>query len=114
MGYGAYSGNFTFTPRVVPATPTKAPRDIVTQTNRALLAIEFDEIISSGGSPITQYNVYLDDGLDQDNFTPHAVGTALAKNFTGLVEGRWYRLKYSATNIQGEGPLSPEVNILLA
>jgi hypothetical protein len=31
-----------------------------------------------------------------------------------LTTGRIYRLKYSATNVAGEGPLSPEVQILLA
>jgi hypothetical protein len=31
-----------------------------------------------------------------------------------LTTGRIYRLKYSATNVAGEGDLSPEVQILLA
>ena len=66
------------------------------------------------------YNIYVDDGLDSDTFeliesidpdqlTWSTQGTSLSP-----VTGRIYRLKYSATNIHGEGPLSDEVQILVA
>lgn len=67
-----------------------------------------------GGSPILNYNIYIDDGLD-GLFTQYQT-TLLTWNSLALnlVKGRTYRLKYSSTNIQGESPMSPEVGILLA
>jgi hypothetical protein len=61
--------------------------------------------------------VYIDDGLDSDAFTGYVTDTSLSWNSNSspaggalaLTTGRTYRLKYSATNAHGEGPLSPEV-----
>ena len=79
--------------------------------------IEYDTVRQDGGSAITAYNMYIDDGLDGLFTGPIVNGVTLRSwNSTGLslVSGRIYRLKYSATNIHGEGPLSDEVSILLA
>ena len=122
MGYGAYSPEFQFVPRVVPAAPPLAPRNRPELTTRSTLFVAFDEVLVNGGAAITEYKVYLDDGTDSDNYTPYACGTSLTFD-TGtadaggpltLTAGLTYRAKYSASNVAGEGPLSPEVSILLA
>ena len=59
----------------------------------------------------------MDDGLDGAFTGPIANGPLLLTWDTSLrtvVTGRYYRFKYSATNIHGEGPTSEEVAILIA
>jgi hypothetical protein len=121
MGYGLYSGEYSFIPRRVPDTPSTAPRNNDPSTTRSVVFIEYDAVLGTGGAEITTYTVYLDDGLDNDNYSPYANGVALTWNSAtavggaiSLVTGRTYRLKYTATNIAGEGLLSPEVSILIA
>ena len=66
--------------------------------------------------------MYIDDGLDNNNFVAYSAGTSTvfdtsaltAAGTLTLVTGRTYKVKYSATNIAGEGLLSGEVSILLA
>ena len=62
--------------------------------------------------------VYIDDGLDNDAFIPYANGDSLTWDTStmgqALTAGLTYRLKYSASNVAGEGLRSPEVSILLA
>ena len=120
MGYGAYSGEYSFVPRMIPGEPKLPPRNVQDSTTRTTVYIEYDPVLENGGAEITSYTVYIDDGLDSDVFTPYASALALTFNSavlpggTPLTTGRIYRLKYSASNVAGEGPLSPEVSILLA
>ena len=122
MGWGAYSPEFQFVPRVAPAAPPRAPRNRPELTTRSTLFVAFEAVLEDGGAEISQYTVYLDDGTDSDSYTPYPCGTALEFD-TGtaggagpvaLTAGLTYRVKYSASNVAGEGPLSPEVSILLA
>jgi len=117
MGFGALSEEFSYIPRDVPGKPPTAPRNIDASTNRLKLFIEYDTVKEDGGAPITDYNIYIDDGLDGQFTGPIKNGASLrAWDSTGLtlVTGRYYRLKYSSTNIHGESELSDEVSILLA
>lgn len=74
-------------------------------------------MLDNEGDEISAYTVYIDDGLDLDDFTGYITDTSLSWDSNSspaggpliLTTGRTYRLKYSATNAQGEGPLSPEV-----
>jgi hypothetical protein len=63
MGFGAYSGTFTFTPRSVPPKPPTAIRNILepTGTSQTELKVTFDHLLDNGGQPITSYNFYLKD-----------------------------------------------------
>jgi len=121
MGFGAYSAEFTFTPRSVPPKPSAAPRNDALQTIRTQIFIEFDHLLNDGGEPITDYNIYIDDGSDGEFTGPYANGDTLTTWETSslpdtitLTTGSIYKLKYSATNVHGEGPLSDEVSILMA
>ena len=122
MGYGSYSSTFSFVPRTLPSKPISAPRDLPLLTTQSVLHVEFDAVVDNGGDEISEYLVYIDDGLDQDNFSPYSAGTSLTFSTQDatdsgslvLVSGRIYKVKYSATNDAGEGPLSDEVSIILA
>jgi hypothetical protein len=123
MGYGAYNPTpRSFIPRVVPAAPPLAPRNVLASSTRSVLYLEFDEVLDNGGSPITSYMVEIDDGTDSDAFTAYNAGTLLTfdtQSANGgtpisMTAGLTYRAKYRAVNDAGTGPLSPEVQILLA
>ena len=120
MGFGALSSQFSYIPRYLPAKPPTPPKNVAASTNRSRINIEYNALIdgADGGSPILKYNIYIDDGDDGD-FSKVAennptVLTWNTPNTLLLKTGAIYRFKYSATNIHGEGPLSEEVQILVA
>lgn len=119
MGFGDYSQTFSFIPRDVPAKPPKAPINLPLQTTRSVIYLHFDQLApeDQGGSAITSYNFYIDDGADGPFGGQYQVLPSLSTWDTSqlsLQSGRIYKFKYSATNVHGEGPLSDEVSILLA
>lgn len=118
MGYGAYSSAFTFTPIDVPGKPPSPPQNIAASTTRNTIYIQYNALINNGGSPITQYNVYVNDGNDGPYSAAINNGLSLTYNTASitpaLTTGLTYKFKYSGVNIAGEGPLSDEVAILMA
>lgn len=81
----------------------------------------FTPVEDDGGNTITQYNVYMDDGNDGSFSTgPHVISDASNLIFDtttasfSITAGLTYRFKYSATNSEGEGALSPELSVLVA
>jgi hypothetical protein len=132
MGYGAWSDSFNFIPRYVPGKPPTPPKDVrllefepSEGTNRNTIYIALDKLKEDGGWPIENYNIYID---SYDNSCDNTVFNAPYLNGNGtdcllwnsdllsetLKTGCYYRLKYSASNAHGEGPLSDEARILLA
>jgi hypothetical protein len=117
MGFGTSSSNFSFIPRIEPNKPLTAPKNVNESTNRLTLYVEFDTVREDGGAEISDYNIYIDDGLDGDFQGPIANGSVLRtwdSSSLTLITGLIYRVKYSTTNIHGESELSEEVSILLA
>jgi hypothetical protein len=94
MGFGAVSESFSYIPRDVPGKPLTPPRNVDVDTNRLKVFIEFDIVKEDSGSPITNYNIYIDDGLDGDFTGPILNGPNLltwdSEGMT-LVTGRYYR-----------------------
>lgn len=68
MGFGAPSLSFSYTPRSVPGQPPTPPRNVLAQTTRNVLFVQYDFVINDGGSAILNYNIYIDDGMG-GNFT---------------------------------------------
>lgn len=58
----------------------------------------------NNGSPITYYNVYLDNVFD-------ASTTDLTYTYTGLINGQLYNAKVAAVNVNGEGIMSNIVSV---
>ena len=121
MGFGTLSNDFSYIPRYLPSKPTQPPTNVASSTDRTTIYISYAELIdgADGGSPILSYNIYMDDGQDGD-FTmvdqtdPDQLTWNTSEATLTLTTGAIYRLKYSATNIHGEGPLSDETQILVA
>ena len=62
----------------------------------------------SGGSPITGYDLWRDDGNNGDFFRIYSVDNVLALQYLdfNVVRGRTYRYKYRARNVNGWGEFS--------
>ena len=71
--------------------------------------------VSNGGSAITQYKLFIDNG-NGGIFTPVITPSLLATKafISNLKIGSSYRLKYQAGNINGFGEFSNVANILIA
>jgi len=97
MGYGSYSSSFTFTPIDVPEKPPKTPYNVASSTTRTVIFLQYDALINTGGTPITQYNIYIDDGNDGAFSTKINNGVLLTYNTASLslTTGLVYRFKYS-------------------
>ena len=86
-----------------PAKPTPAPAaDPAGTTTSTIEVILVNENPDTGGSPITLYELQMDDGESGDFETiltsPHATSAVVD---TGLVRGRYYRFRYRVRNVVG-------------
>ena len=72
LGYGSYSTSYSFVPRTVPSKPPSSPSNRATLTTSTTIYIEYDAVVDTGGSAITSYNVYVDDGLGGAYTGPHS------------------------------------------
>jgi len=112
-GFSNYSNILTATLMKIPDAPIDIP--ISTQnTNKIQIEITYTGIVNNGGSAITNYNLYIDDG--NNGSFGIAINNNLNKSyiFTGLSTGKLYRIKYSAVNSIGESNTSNYVSIYSA
>ena len=116
LGFGAYTTALAATPKRIPGKPATGVANDITQTTASVIYITYSIVRDNGGSDITHYNIYIDDGLG--GAYSAAINNNLLLSFnTGmlsLISGRTYRFKYSATNSEGDGPTSDETSILMA
>ena len=116
LGYGAYSTVLSAVPKRVPGKPTNPPANVPSQTTATVIYVSYEAVHDNGGSAITSYNIYMDDGLGGAYAAPVTNALLLTYNtaFVTLTSGRTYRFKYSAINSEGEGTVSDEISILAA
>ena len=116
LGYGTTSSEYTFSAADVPSKPTSPPSNVPASTTQSVIYISYDEVEEDGGSPVLNYNIYIDDGNDGAFGSAIDNGNSLTYNTASLslTTGLTYRFKYAANNTHGEGELSDEVAILLA
>ena len=91
--------------RCVEATgPPSRPRSVVLEVGDETLGVKWDQPVYDGGSAITGYIVYLDDGqsVDLDSATRE-------HKWTGLTNGRSYNVEVAAKNQEGEGRRSEPI-----
>ncbi|MCY4505162.1 MAG: fibronectin type III domain-containing protein, partial [Hyphomicrobiales bacterium] len=104
QGDGAWSAKQTATPATTPGVPT----GISLTAGNAQLVVEWTAPSSTGGSPITDYDVQWREG-SSGSFTELADttdSTALTATITGLENGKAYEVQVRAQNARGDGAWS--------
>ena len=101
----------------VPAAPAAAPTR-GTSSGSATVHVDFAAVTQTNGAAITSYIVEIDDGLagsfvELQGLSAPSLSLTATKS-TGVVQGRYYRVRYSAQNEIGVGPVSPVAYILAA
>lgn len=100
--------------KVVPHTPTQAPtRGLLTSDTQLEVEWEFvTDMIKAGGSDITSYSLYIDDGnggefyeVDGDTKGLYTLNSIIVQS--GIASGATYRVKYKVSNIYGFSQFSP-------
>jgi chitodextrinase len=92
-----------------PTTPPGVPSALVAGVASAQVSLSWAAPSSTGGSPVTAYNVYM-------STTPGSGGakvasvTATGYTVTGLTNGTTYYFQVTAVNVAGEGPASAQVS----
>jgi titin len=107
VGESAFSDEIAIYAATVPGNPS-APT-MVSQSETQI-SIQWTALPSGsdGGSPVTDYKVYWDNGEGLGNFYLKQATTTPAMSFTAtsLTAGTTYSFKIAAVNLVGEGPLS--------
>lgn len=106
-GWGQYSSVTTIQAARVPDSPSSIT---VVNSYSTSITIQMGECLENGGSLLTQYTLYRDDGTHSSNFIQIYSGVYV-QNFivTGLTAGLEYRFKSSVSNAIGSSQNSTEV-----
>ncbi len=99
----------TTPPPPPPLSPPSAPFALMVGVASAQVSLSWTAPSTTGGSPVTSYNVYV-------STVPGAAGTKVASvaakgyTATGLTNGTTYYFEVTAVNVVGEGPASAQVS----
>ena len=70
-------------------------------------------MIATGGSPILDYSLEIDDGSGYTGVSTNPIDPLVMSTIvTGLTSGHSYKFRYSARNLYGSSSYSPESTIL--
>ena len=101
-----------------PDKPTSAPS--VVSTSDTEISISLDLGIANGGAPISSYTLEINaGGLSNDVFREVTTYTSGLETHTlelsadSLTYGTIYKLRYRASNVEGDGAYSDSVNVAL-
>ena len=115
VGEGDLSDEIAIYAATVPGNPS-APT-MVSQSETQI-SIQWTALPSGsdGGSPVTDYKVYWDNGESLGNFYLKQATTTPAMSFTAtsLTAGTFYSFKIAAVNLVGESSQSPFLQIIAA
>lgn len=82
----------------LPLAPANAPTINTVTESYLTFTLGAIPLANNGGSAVTGYLVYMDDGLGGDYTLVHD-STTLTTTLSNLISGRTYRLKYAGRNI---------------
>jgi fibronectin type 3 domain-containing protein len=93
--------------------PPGAPAGLVATGGNGQVSLSWAPPPSSGGSPVTGYNVYMSTASGSRG-TELTTVTATSYTATGLSNGTKYYFRVTALNALGEGPASAQVSVIPA
>lgn len=101
---------------IIAATvPTKPLNVRKASATTGIITIEWDAPASDGDFPVTDYEVWWDDGAEDGNFNIIGASTGNALTFTtstSLVVGNVYSFLIRAVNAVGESPYSDQFSVI--
>lgn len=122
--YGGFSDPAEYTVRspVVPKPPASLTRDSTTTINTAaandgIIVVDWTPPEDNGGSPVTSYQLFMDDGTVAEWTQLALVGAfphGYTHSVTGLKEGNVYRFYMRAVNAIGPSGQSPILAVVMA
>jgi hypothetical protein len=93
--------------------PPGAPPGLAATAGNGQVALSWAPPVSSGGSPVTAFNVYMSTASGSRGTDLTTVG-ATSYTATGLTNGTKYYFRVTALNALGEGPASAQVSAVPA
>ncbi len=115
VGEGAQSAELTIMAAAIPDAPTS-----IAKVSQSATSISISWVAPySGGTPITTYKIWWDDGLGgaSSTFVQKVGSTGLVTTYTlnsGVVTDKVYQIAVRAANAIGDGPLSSSISIRAA
>ena len=102
----AVSNRASATPVTVPGAPT----GLIATRGNAQVSLSWAAPASTGGSPVTGYDLYVGTTADLSGNAPAARVTGTVVTVTNLINGTRYYFRVAAVNRVGGGPASSEVS----
>ncbi len=106
VGEGPVSNEASATPATLPGAPTA----LAATAGNAQVALAWSAPPSTGGDPITGYNIYRGTSSGSETFLTSTNTTATTYRSTGLTNGTTYYFEVTAVTLAGEGSLSNEAS----
>jgi len=97
--------------RRVPSAMTVPSKSFGDMTSITLSWTALSSASDTGNSPITEYNIYWDQGSGGSATSSIYLGASTSYTITGLSTGSNYKFKVRAKNVYGYGPFSAEVTL---
>ena len=111
-GWGSFSPMVSIQAARRPDAPTAIK---VKGSDSGSITLSIGACLDNGGSSITTYTLYRDDGTKSAKFMPIFTGLFFGDfKVTGLMPGLLYYFKTTASNVIGESDFSPEINFFSA
>lgn len=99
-----------------PGVPLNLRRAEAVTPEDTKITLDWDAPVSDGGSAITSYTIYWDQGslTEATQILTSTGGSITFYTVTGLTRGTTYQFKVLATNIVNDGQATSTVNIIAA
>ena len=114
VGQSAASASLDIISAEVPSPPGTPYR--VSTTNQNQIVVGWPAEASTGGAPITEYEIWHNQGVITDTFYPYSVvgPSTYTETITGISQGDLYKVRIVARNRVGDSDYSAETTIVAA
>jgi hypothetical protein len=118
IGWSSWSSPDTYI--IAAVAPGRPEAPILAQATSSTMRLRFTSPADSGGSPLTQFKLFRNDGSDSNeaetlvaSYTSNELSHTLSAATDGLVAGRIYKFRFQAINAIGNSAYSDTVRYAL-